>query len=42
MDLTTYTSDSASGDKGIHVLLESESWRFVSEKAHFGVYNIDP
>ena len=30
------------GDKGIHVLLETESWRFVSEKATFGIYNFDP
>ncbi|CDW84668.1 sam-dependent methyltransferase [Stylonychia lemnae] len=26
-------------DSGIKVLLESEAWRFVSNKAHFGLYN---
>ena len=28
-----------SDDKGIHLMLETESWRFISEKAHFGIYN---
>lgn len=26
-------------NSGIKVLLESEAWRFVSAKAHFGLYN---
>ena len=26
----------------MHILLETESWRFISEKAHIGIYNFDP
>lgn len=26
----------------MHVLLETESWRFISEKAYIGLYNFDP
>ena len=32
--------ESATGeDRGIKVILESESWRFIGTKAHFGLYN---
>lgn len=36
-DLTTAAEDL--GESSIKVILESESWRFISTKAKFGLYN---
>ena len=40
-ELTSYGASSKIGDedKGINVILESESWRFMSDKAHIGIFN---
>ena len=44
--MTTYENDEGGHqefkeeeDKGLHVLLETECWRFISEKAHFAIHN---
>ena len=38
--LTTYgATESDSQDNGIRVIIESESWRFISHHAHIGIHN---
>ena len=36
----SYQQKDVGEDHGIKVLLETECWRFISEVAHFGIYNI--
>ena len=39
-ELANYGATSAEEESaGIRVILESESWRFISHKAHLGLYN---
>jgi hypothetical protein len=37
--LTMYGGVSTDLDEGFRVILESESWRFVSTKVHIGLHN---
>ena len=37
--LMSYGATEQSSDSSLNVVLESESWRFISTKARIGVYN---
>lgn len=37
--LTTYGATESDLDDGIRVILESESWRFISHHVHIGIHN---
>lgn len=33
------TQSTNTDDHGLKVIIESEAWRFISDSAHFGIYN---